>query len=1555
MSFSNNSNNTGIGNVEHHDHFTMERELQNLSLQNSMQKEFIDKIKQQLQETETELQKSRHEYYEILQGRDNIKKEYDHVVGEVQKLRDEKIEMFELLQQKNTEISSLKETIQLSSQRSTNDGSTTLEQSMNTSLNEIRLRFMDNRFKEEKNLYQNQLKLLNDELENKTQELLNVRKENNEKLLMANLKIEDQADEIAILKLEINRLKKLNESKDGKNEELSNKLNELQIHCTQLESTYNKETEAQNEIINLLNKNIEEKSKESQEKDDCIAELRELIQKGYEAHNELELQFESMKESYMKDVKELEDERQKLLIELDNVRSHLNEFNKTMVEKEFEKHFPFASETNRKLNNVVNLSDLYDELVRTKQELTRVMANNLRLEKDLKDMNEKIDEERPLLYKNIHEYEMIEQNYQKLQEELMQLLMEKDKFMAEKDKDTQMINTLKRELKRYQQETQDLSLQIVHLMKAIQEAKGFQVFDNSMADSTMQQQQTNIPNGMILFKDIQELQDKNRQLLTLLHEMNDELMNNQKMNENNGDENVHELQLKSELEELKSKIESLRNELQQKNDIIEMLQKQKRLINPNYSMEYDSIEMLTENKELKLKLEKSIENLETTRQKNLDDVRRLESDKNQLIQENATIKSDQSRLNNELQNQKSYMQEVNVTMEKYQNENILLRERNIKLNSIVENLEKNIIKLQNQIDSLNESIRMKDNNMEFCRSESVQLKSQVDYLTKENERLVNDIRTQIKMVESMKMMQDNCVKVENDTIRRQQQQLERFEQEISYYRSKVQKQEEKLKEMNDSFTGRLENVQEQLNKERQKYLQLQQEHFDLKMKSQQQQQQQQTTMSQLQSSQNEMIMITDSGDEMNVSIGGKKELQMAQDEIKILRGKLNNSEEKCSTLETTNQSLVENLNKAIENNQQMKQNIDDEIQSKLSLIAKLNKDLKNLREKYEKIVAEKDLEIEQLKKNANDYGRQTEKLRKELNELQQALEKSHQNEHDVLEELQMKTMIADKAKQEYDSAIQQRNDDSKIIFELQTKLDHSQQQLSTKETELSKLREEYRTNIDSIENDRKTLQQECEKLQIKCGSLEQVNDSLMNQLEQMTNQIIALQNNSTMFLADEQQQKESSERLLSVVKFLREEKSSLQLEISKINDENQQLRIELNSYRNEIDNLKSMLEMERQSSQRLNTSNEFKEILANAQMVPILRENNVQLKTQLNQLERKCQELSGKLQSFESKEKSLQNLNQKTESEAIQIELLRKDIDNWKTKALNLQQQLRNFDADSVKRLMMEKTSLSKQIQMNNTELAKMKNELETKTRMLAQCEQELNNLRQQSKKTMDMNKDLQKLRDENSNLQNVTTQLRSLARKYKAEIGKIKNSATNASTSETVDKEVQCDSIDPTMMSSATGSSSNIQQQQQQEIESLRIDLQRLNQENESLKKHATDKEEIAKKIAQQAKQRISDLSVEKSSLLKEKEILAKNLEELRSKMNKLETDSEQLRNEYDQQMLQQRNDLQTANKQIEDLTLQLKSSQQQQQTTGLLATTAGSSSLSTTTTTSANNNFGK
>src|SRR5690606_890747 len=121
-----------------------------------------------------------------------------------------------------------------------------LEQSKNPSLNELRLKeielgFLDNRLKNEKQLYESQIQLPTKESESKTNELLACRKENNEKVLESNMKIEEQANEINNLKLEINRLRKLNEKKESSNEEMSKKLLELQVNCSKLESAFNKE------------------------------------------------------------------------------------------------------------------------------------------------------------------------------------------------------------------------------------------------------------------------------------------------------------------------------------------------------------------------------------------------------------------------------------------------------------------------------------------------------------------------------------------------------------------------------------------------------------------------------------------------------------------------------------------------------------------------------------------------------------------------------------------------------------------------------------------------------------------------------------------------------------------------------------------------------------------------------------------------------------------------------------------------------------------------------------------------------------------------------------------------------------------------------------------------------------------------------------------------------------------------------------------------------------------------------------------------------------------
>lgn len=1169
--------------------------------------------------------------------------------------------MFELLKQKKFENITLQDTIQTLKSNDNYD----FEKSKDSSINEIKLKFLDSRLKDEKNLYDNQISLLNKELENSLNEILNTRKESNQKLLEANMKVQNQCDEVNSLKLEISRLKKSNEAKDIQVDELNNQLLDLQNDYTTLQTTCTRESEAQNNVIELLMKRKKELENDSQNLREKIEELQNLLQKGYVAYNELEMHFDSMKSNYFKDVKELEEENQKLSTELEQSKSTLKALNDNSTEKMFEKHFSFAFETNRKLNNTVNLSDLYTQLIKTKQELTRAVEKNLSLEKTINDLNKKLAEDQPILFKNMQEYEMLKQNLDISNDELYQLLVEKDKYLKEKDIDNQTINNLKRDIKRYEQEVQNLTKQITYLL-----------MPNDIKNEYNSNIQSSSSKNIVVFNNIQELQEKNRELLGLLHEMKEELLNK----DSSDDESEQIIKYQQEIESYKSKLEDLEKELDRKNETIESTSQS---IDPFKTSANESIEIIVENKELKLQLERGQEELKM----NVDNIRRLENEKNNLVEENGRCKNDMFKLSQEIQTQKCQMNEMNLLLEKYQTENESLRERNIKLNNSIENLEKNIILLKDQLEKLNEEFKRKNMDLEFKKEELIMLKSKLDHYLKENERFEMDIKNQNMLIQSMKIMQENCNKIENETINHQLSQIKHLETEVSYYREKIQNQEASWKEESNNLSIRFQNLQDMLNNERLKYIQLQQEYFDYKVNAQTKESNEKQVMDVI--PENILSNVTNNN---LLSGDSRKNLQMAQDEIKILRGKLANSEEKFQNLQSINVALEENFNKLVKNNNDIKNSVDSQIQLKMLTINNLNQDLTNLREYYDKLVGEKETEIIELKQKSEAYYKELQKIKTDLNEMQEALEKSHQNERKALNELKMFSMIATNEHDDYQNVMELRNKDAQTIFELQIELDNNKKLLFDQTNEMEKLKSELKINKDLLENENNLLKQRCEKLKIRCDQIEQINDNLLNQIEQLNNQLTALQNNSTLFSMDVDQQKVNSNHFLTVVKFLREEKAKFQLKVSKLEDQNMCLKIEIENHNKTIDELKSLLQMEKESSNRVSNIKEFNEILAKAQTVPVLIKNNVELKAQVNQWEKQCNELLEKAKSLEMKEKSLKDLSNKTENEEVKIEFMRKEIENWKNKANALAQQLKNFDAETIKRLMQEKTFLSKQV-----------------------------------------------------------------------------------------------------------------------------------------------------------------------------------------------------------------------------------------------------------------------
>ena len=191
------------------------------------------------------------------------------------------------------------------------------------------------------------------------------------------------------------------------------------------------------------------------------------------------------------------------------------------------------------------------------------------------------------------------------------------------------------------------------------------------------------------------------------------------------------------------------------------------------------------------------------------------------------------------------------------------------------------------------------------------------------------------------------------------------------------------------------------------------------------------------------------------------------------------------------------------------------------------------------------------------------------------------------------------------------------------------------------------------------------------------------------------------------------------------------------------------------------------------------------------------------------------------------------------------------------------------------------------------------------------------------------KLAEERNNLQSVNIQLRNIARKYKLQLAEKTRSGID--NTDTCDKEVQCEDLF-TAVDTASQNNKLLEefqmkvQQIEEQNQNLSTQIERILQDNEILKKTANEKDENAKKIAQRARQRISEAIVEKNTLVREKETLANEIDALKVKILQLQTNDEQrtqfinqIRSQYDSKITQQDKDLHVANKQIENLALQL------------------------------------
>ncbi|KAH9405292.1 hypothetical protein TYRP_001137, partial [Tyrophagus putrescentiae] len=1333
-----------------------ERELQTLKEKFTLMSHFADSLKTQLTKAEEQLQKARNENFQLSLTSEAAKSQNDTLQHENKSLANAKVELVQLLEREKDKVARLKETISnIESFNSQSQASTLNCSTLNDiKLKEIELQFKEKRFNSERNFHVEQIKQMSDELESKNAELLELRKKLNISTMQANLKLEQQSAEITSCHLENNRLKAIVDNNQTAHEELKKKYAELQANCASFESNFSKEIDAQTEVINMLMKQTEDLKSQLSARDSEIEVFRDISKKGYEAHTELEATFEEMKNSYMKDVAELEAERDRLLEELEKLKQETSaakeSLTKRCIENEFKKAFPLAYENAQQLNGVVSLSDIHQQMTRLKQERDTLEAENARLSAQLEEMEARVNDDKPVMYRNMQNYKQLAESYASLEKNLLILMSEKQSLEESRDHDTRQIHSLQREVKRYEVECNNLSIQIQHLMRSLVEVQeGYSINTSFGGNHSGQQEQESsngggpIPANMITFRDIQSCQEQNRNLMRYIHSLVE------------GDEAALKsderlASLTAELDNCKKEVERLQSKLAERSTAADDSFQRSRHGDFSSSSAADA----AETKALRAKVDQYQLDMELCRQQHLEQVRRLDAEKNNLISEN--------------------LENANVTLEKLEQENSSLRERNIKLNSTIEHLEKSIIYLKSEIEAAKQSLKDAETKVAVSRSERDVMKNAELSLIQENAHIREELENHKRIVYQLQAIQANNQESERESIRSLQMQCEHLKANTEFYQKKAASDEEKWANSIAAFTNQINNLQSMLEKEKNGNVEWQRKYFELQQQLNQQLEKGAAAFAQ------QAAAGGSDGSNLIPSADQKRQIAHLQDEIKVLKGKLANSEASCESLKAFNASLEENLAQMVAHNDETRVSIERELQSKADAIRQLEQEIEAARQSHETIVAEK---------NAQE-------LKQLLAEAKVETRKAQETEQSLQDDLTYQKVITAKLQEDYEAEAALRSTDATTIIGLKLQLEMLQTTAREREAEVERLKEQVASSAQSLESRIKELGLENEKLQLERSELKGVNEVLLNQTEQLNNQLIALQSNSSLFAQDESTQKENASQMAGVVKFYREENAQLQAKLSELNDEHSRLKIELDNCLKEIESFKSALEAERQSTARLSNSNEYKELFAKAELVPVLTENTSQMRIELSKLEQRNRELMEQVAKLELGAKEVSELSSRAEGEVVEKQFLRNEIEQWKAKASALTQQLKSFDSESVKRVMAEKTHLSKAIQSLTLEKEKLAASLEQANRQIQEDANEKAQLQAQSSK-----------------LQKINTQLRNLALKYKNAASAASSSSPSTSAAPSF---VSSDTSSSVATSAPTMSASSSQQKQGSSSSSL-------------------------------------------------------------------------------------------------------------------------------------------
>lgn len=295
---------------------------------------------------------------------------------------------------------------------------------------------------------------------------------------------------------------------------------------------------------------------------------------------------------------------------------------------------------------------------------------------------------------------------------------------------------------------------------------------------------------------------------------------------------------------------------------------------------------------------------------------------------------------------------------------------------------------------------------------------------------------------------------------------------------------------------------------------------------------------------------------------------------------------------------------------------------------------------------------------------------------------------------------------------------------------------------------------------------EKEELEKRFKDLDDQNSLLLNQLQELNAQLSIMQaqtSDANTSLGDISLNKslteddvKSSEQLLKIIKYLRQEKDIAVSKCEILEAEHARIKSQFEVIGKELDEAKKAVETERQKSDvSFVTAAKHAEVLRKVETLNAITDSNRSLRSERDSLLAQVNELRARTTSLEEQLAPLQEKNREItiKAEAMQTEnlTLRGEATRWRQRANMLIEKSNRTSPEDWKKLQNERESLAKQLMVERSNITQLNAEVNTLTRDKTRQEEQLKELRKQVVQQKD---ELDRLNEEVSNLRNQVTTL---------------------------------------------------------------------------------------------------------------------------------------------------------------------------------------------------------